>query len=144
MKKQLFIKHIKFNGVKILPTREVDVCTLEDFRHLKSFIQYIDFDCKINSKGGCQEQPESLTCCCDACYENAGYFRTMIDTEINKYSRPFSIKTGFWRKDRGCILAHKMRSITCLSHHCNFGKREGFGFGMMHIRHKLHDIRDRL
>lgn len=147
MKKELFKTHVKKQGVTIIPSNNsiFDRCILNDFRALKNFIKYIDFDCQFNSKGGCKETPTSLRCCCYSCYENAGFFRVMIDTDITKYSRHFSVKTGFWRKGRGCVLLHKMRSTTCLTHHCNRRKQYyGFGYGIMNIRFRLQEIRDKI
>jgi hypothetical protein len=146
MKKELFTTHVKSNGVKILSKNDINfnIHILSSFHNLKGFIKNIDFDCQINPKGGCRVTPNSIRCCCSNCYHNAGFFRVMIDTDIIKYSKQFSIRTGFWRKGKGCILPHKMRSVTCLTHHCNHDHIEYFGYGIMTIRHKLHDLRRRI
>jgi len=152
MKKELFITHIKKNGVIIIHRDDpnLNMRILNEFRQLKGFIQYIDFDCQINPKGGCKETPVSLQCCCHACYDSAGYFRRMIDTDITKYARHFNGKTGFWRKGKGCILHHRMRSVTCLTHHCNNSydrhnyKKEDFRIGISTIKYELQALRKKI
>ena len=146
MKKELFTTHVTNKGIKILSKNDsnFNIHVLKNFRDLKEFIQYLDFDCQINPKGGCRVTPNSLQCCCHNCYHNGGFFNIMMDTDITKYSKHFSIRTGFWRKGKGCVLPHKMRSITCLTHHCNHDHIEPFAYGIMTIRHKLHDLRSKL
>jgi hypothetical protein len=63
----------------------------------------------------------------------------MIDKDLAYYARHFSIKTGFWRKGKGCILSRKMRSVTCLTHHCNDEPKNypGFNSGMIVIANEL-------
>ncbi len=122
MKKELFIKHITNCGVGIIPRDDPNFnpCILEEFRRLKGFIQNINFNCQINKNGGCKEHPSTIRCCCDSCYNNSGFFRTMIDKDMGRYTRSF-LKTGFWRKGKGCVLPHELRSVVCLTHHCNCG-----------------------
>lgn len=146
MKKELFINHIRHRGVTIIPRNDPNfsVCLLDDFRRIKGFFQYIDFNCQINATGGCKETPKALKCCCYDCYGSGGYFRRMLDTDITKYARHFSVKTGFWRKGKGCILTHKMRSVTCLGYHCNRGEKGGEDFieGIMYLKYRLHELKD--
>ena len=147
MKKELFATHVTNKGIKILSKNDpnFNIHTLNDFRNLKGFIQYLDFDCQINPKGGCKETPESLRCCCNNCYHDAAFFHIMMDTDINKYSKQFSIRTGFWRKGKGCVLPHRMRSITCLTHHCNYrDNNKNFSYGIRTIKQKLHDLRRKI
>jgi hypothetical protein len=146
MNKELFTAHVENYGIKIRSKNDLTLnpFTVSDFRNLKNFIRHVDFNCQINSKGGCRYTPKSLRCCCNNCYEYAGFFRVMIDTDIPKYSRQFSIRTGFWRKDRGCILSHKMRSVTCLTHHCNYDETGSFTYGMNVIKEKLDKLQHRI
>jgi len=154
MKKELFIHKLKHRGIRIIDTSDqfYDGSILDDFRSLKSFFQYIDFGCRINKKGGCKDTPESKMCCCYGCLDSAGYFRIILDKNITYYSRKFSVNSGFWRKGKGCILPHKMRSTTCLTHHCNHpsythpyfhkdDKYKHFERGMDVIKQKLDNMR---
>ena len=148
MKKEIFINKAKENGVRIKPKSDLllddfDVDRLNEFRRLKQFIPYINFDCQIKKSGGCKSSPTTIKCCCYSCIDNVGFLRMIIDSDLTYYSRRFSVKTGFWRKGKGCVLPHKMRSTTCLTHHCNYeGKEhEGFSAGLFTIRNKLHDLR---
>jgi len=151
MEKELFIKHIKKSGVIILHKNDpnFDIHILGDSRRIKGFFKYIDFDCQINPAGGCKETPSAVKCCCYDCYGSSGYFRRMVDTDLTKYARHFSVKTGFWRKGKGCILHHTMRSTVCLTHHCNHdniysNKKDNFHDGIMTLKHRLHDLRSRM
>ena len=146
MKKELFIKRLRREGIAIIDTSNsaFDKCILDDFRKLKGFIQFVDFDCQISKKGGCKEHPETLKCCCFSCSDNAGFFRVVLDTDITSYARKFSRTTGFWKEGKGCILPHNMRSTTCLTHHCNYERKDDFGFGITQIRTKLHYLRDKM
>jgi hypothetical protein len=127
MKKEYFINLINERGVTIIPVNDPTFessskCKLQDFRDLKSLVQFIDFDCKINGEGGCKFYPSSKRglCCCHDCRGSVGYFHLMLDKDFGYYSKKFSAKTGFWRKNKGCVLPHKMRSVTCLTYHCNY------------------------
>ena len=152
MKKDLFIKKLKHRGTVIINTADTPI--LHDFRALKEFFKYIDFGCKINSKtGGCKDTPDRRSCCCSDCLYSVGYFKTMLERDIGRYSKIFSTKTGFLRKGKGCILPHMMRSTTCLTHHCHQGgyhhpyfekddKYKDFSRGMMEIKQRLIQIRE--
>jgi len=147
MKKELFINHIKHQGVSISVTSDPDfgVRQLSEFRSIKGFIQFIDFDCQINpSTGGCKETPHSVKCCCHDCYSRAGYLRRINDTDLTKYARHFSVRTGYWRKGKGCILAHRMRSTTCLTHHCNNDGDYSFSVGIGTLKNRLRELRDKI
>jgi len=148
MKKELFIEKLKYRGVRIVDTANpnYDGAMLQDFRSLKGLIKYLDFGCKINKVGRCKHSPFSRFCCCHDCLWSAGYFKIMLDGDIGGYAKKFSVRTGFWREGKGCNLPHRMRSITCLTHHCNHDddKRKDFRVGMGIIKKTLNDIRRKL
>lgn len=135
MKKQLFIDHLK-KEVRIIPNthrvRNGIEWHINDLKKLKAFFEYINFDCNIKPTGGCKQYARVTRCCCSSCYDSCGYFRIMLSENITYYARHFQ-RSGFWRKDKGCILPHKMRSITCLTTHCNYDnpkKYLGFSIGI--------------
>jgi hypothetical protein len=117
----------------------------EIIRGLKGFIKYVRFDCQFNRKtGGCKENPLSRKCCCYSCMDNVGYLQLMAQENIPFYARHFSPKTGFWRESKGCILPHHMRSITCLTHNCNY-RDQGhphFRDGMFQIKRLMRNSRE--
>jgi len=121
MKKQLFIKKVKR---KVTLVSKSDLFESECGQHIvqlervKGFFEYINFDCQIKKDGTCKEY-KTKGCCCTDCLDRCGYFLMMLNEETGYYARHFSVKTGFWRKGKGCILPHKKRSIVCLTHHCN-------------------------
>ena len=145
MKKELFINHVKRRGTKTILNRNLsfDNHTVNAFRELKHFIKYIDFGCKIKDTGGCRVTPSSLKCCCHDCTWSVGYFQLMLEKDLTYYARHFTDKTGFWRKGKGCVLPHNMRSTMCLTHHCNYQRKgyEGFGRGMSMIKNELRRLR---
>jgi hypothetical protein len=152
MKVELFVEYItKTKGLKIINTKTSNFPTrlLNSFRSLKSFIQYINFDCQINESGGCKETPNAKKCCCHDCFYSAGYLNTITDKDLKFYARHFIKHHGFWRKGKGCVLPHEYRSITCLTHHCNgsYSKKDkykGFSSGIVELREQLYNMRERL
>jgi len=113
---------------------------LSSSRKLKEFFKNIDFDCQITEDGSCKRYENALSkCCCFDCLSSGGYFYTMADEEIPYYAKKFSVKTGFWRKGKGCILPHKRRSVVCLCHNCN--EDHSFDKGISTLGKKLRDLR---
>ena len=154
MKKDLFIEHVRRKGTLILggePKIKFDT-NVKDFHSLKSLFEYVDFDCQHNEDGGCKELSESRMCCCHDCFDRGGFFRVLIGDDITYYSRKFNVreKTGFWRKGKGCILPHKMRSVICLTHFCRDNihskkdKRPDFGHGIRILKELLIELRRRI
>jgi hypothetical protein len=142
MEKELFIETIKREGTRIILSNDPDDFdrnAVQFFRELKEFTQYVNFNCQIKETGICRKMTTSSLCCCNECLSKVGYFRQMIDKNLTYYARHFSIKTGFWRKGKGCILSRKMRSVTCLTHHCNYEPKNypGFESGMIVIANEL-------
>ena len=148
MKKELFIEHVKKRGIMILggkPKIHFDT-SVKDFRSLKSLFKYIDFDCQHNENGGCREFSNSKMCCCNNCFNKGGYFRVLIGDDLAYYSRKFNVKekTGFWRKGKGCILPHKMRSAICLTYYCHDESRLDFDNGIELLQEHLIELRRRI
>ncbi len=149
MKKELFIEHVKRKGIMILgdkPKIHFDT-NVKDFRAVKSLFEYIDFDCQHNKDGGCRKYGNEKMCCCYNCFESGGYFRVLIGNDITYYSRKFNAKekNGFWRKEKGCILPHKMRSAMCLTHCCiDESHSPEFGHGMELLQTYLTKLRRRI
>lgn len=144
MKKKLFIEKAKRIGIFIIPSNEpiFNLDVLIELRDLKEFTQYINFNCQISSTGGCKENIHQLECCCYQCLSHVGFFKKIIDTDIPYYAKRFSVKTGFWREGKGCILPRKMRSIVCVTHHCNYNNKEfpGFNNGMIILKEKMYQL----
>lgn len=98
-----------------------------EFKDLKRISAYIPFDCDFDKNGICKKYRKSTIisskkyepCCCSYCALKVGYFRKIDKRDIKKYARLFSLETGFWRKEKGCILDRGDRSIICLTHNCN-------------------------
>ena len=147
MHKELFTKHLEKRGANIIPSNEpiFDECMAMEFKSVKDFMKHIDFGCNISETGGCKEFPESFKCCCHSCYDNAGFFRVMVDRDVTKYAKLFSVKTGFWRQGTGCNLPHSLRSTICLTTHCNHGKHDrGFSNGIQALKDKIIHFRGKI
>jgi hypothetical protein len=140
MDRQNFINLLGHRGVNIIPHDGpiFDRCMYMNFQETKTFFKYVDFNCQIHKDGSCKEFQLKNNCCCHNCYQNAGFLKRMVDLDITKYSRVFSVKTGFWREDKGCMLPHKLRSTTCLTTHCNYEKGDrGFSIAMLTLKNKI-------
>ncbi len=147
MDRQKFINRLGHCGVTIIPHDEpiFDRCMYLDFQEVKTFFESVDFNCQIDDNGSCKDKQGSNSCCCHNCYQNAGFFRRVVDLDITKYAKVFSVKTGFWREGKGCILPHKFRSTTCLTTHCNYEKHErGFSIAMVMLRNKIREYGSRI
>jgi hypothetical protein len=123
MKKVDFIKHMrKCRDTRILSNAAKYEPDYEDMIGLKKLSASLDFGCRFDKNGKCNSNPEWVdnhpACCCRDCFRSAGYLDTVLEEDIVKYSRKFSIKTGFWRKGKGCILPRKMRSAVCVAFSC--------------------------
>jgi hypothetical protein len=122
---------------------------LEKYQTIKGLFMNIDFECNIKPNGSCKNHSTNK-CCCYDCKNNIGYIHIMLKNQIPLYAKHFNGRTGFWRKNKGCILPHHMRSTTCLTHHCNHyyddnsSKNQHFSKGVMFIRQLLNDTRKEL
>jgi hypothetical protein len=150
MKLELFTQAVKRQGISIIDTTDpiFDKIALHNFRTMKEFFNYIDFDCHIKKDGtGCKEfnvKVGTTKCCCNSCRSSVGYFRYMLDQNFKYYARIFNQKTGFWREKKGCILPRRMRSITCLTHHCNYNQKPNFYYGIGALKEKLYELRKKI
>jgi len=146
-----FVDQIKKDStIKILENYKVNPHLVSSFKELKNFVKYINFDCQFDGLG-CKEHPTILKCCCVDCRKSYGYFRILLNSDLKYYARHFNTKTGFWRKEKGCILPHKMRSVTCLTYHCNNSyfdsykqSFEGFSRGINLIKNELYKYQKRI
>ncbi len=146
MKKELFIEQVKRRGVTIKLSEDpfFNKESIEDFGVLKSLFKSIDFDCRVDKNGGCKKALDSTGCCCSECFSNTGYFRYLVDFDLTYYARNFQSKIGFWRKNKGCVLPHKRRSTTCITHHCNHMMDKDFSKGMFVLQEFIRQLRDKI
>ncbi len=149
MKLKLFTQAVKNQGISIIDTTDpiFDRIALDNFRKIKEFFNYINFDCHIKKDGtGCKryEKMVPTMCCCGCCHSSIGHFRIMIDENLKYYARLYNRETGFWREKKGCILLRRMRSTTCLTYHCNHHQKPNFSHGLHILKDKLHDLRKRI
>lgn len=150
MKVELFIDHFT-KEKKILNTsvKNFNWVALERFLSLKGFFKYIEFQCGFDEKNKCKNGI-GKRCCCSGCHDAIGYLTTITDKNVKFYARHFLKETGFWREGKGCFLPHKLRSITCLTHHCNGdydplnrGQHPGFSMGMLELKDHLKELRSK-
>ena len=67
----------------------------------------------------------------------------MIPKDLKYYARKFSVRTGFWRKGKGCNLPHHMRSVTCITHNCDHEKPY-FREGIYQMKLRLKELREEM
>jgi len=84
----------------------------------KKLIEEYDFGCKFQNNK-CIITNEYKKSCCENCAKAKGYFyRKIPDNWIGTLAKLYSKKTGFWRKDKGCILPSHIRSEVCIKYRC--------------------------
>lgn len=101
------------------------------YKKLAKLTSKINFECNLKD-GKCTAGRTTEMCCCCHCVSSVGHFRERfftsyaseekIEKELLYYAKKYSTKTGFWRKDIGCILSRKKRSSTCLTYNCKSHK----------------------
>jgi len=105
--------------------RDVDKSRLHTRLHheyrmnFANLTQFVDYQCQFKD-GHCKRGG----CCCTGCraeygylniFDDLGVYDHSIDTKIVLfYAQHFSVNTGFWRANRGCILPRQYRSTVCL------------------------------
>jgi len=64
---------------------------------------------------------EENRCCCHNCGNSHGHFQRSWPASpklLAYYARKFNPVTGFWRKNKGCILPRHKRSLVCANYRC--------------------------
>lgn len=121
----------------------IDPCSRSDQQYVKLMIsQNINFNCQFD-KGLCKVYrgayfKDEKMCCCHSCLEYVGWLRYIHKGDITKYAKRYSTKTGFWRKDKGCLLPYELRSVTCVFHNCH--EDEVINHGLSHVGSKLDHV----
>ncbi len=101
------------------------------------FYKYVKIDCDFKDNI-CKANRESTNkiktntpnyCCCADCAQTNGYLYNMflsntttkgIAIEVKIWGNNFNPKTGYWRKNIGCILPRKYRSMICNFYVCHY------------------------
>lgn len=123
------LRYWKSKGVHIIDKNNLlsykDKRKTERHYKLKNLCSYVDFGCSFNG-GTCSKYKEYdkkyIMCCCTRCAIEYGYYNDkdyIWKTDLKKLSELFRKKTGFWRKNKGCIIPYHIRSIICITHSCS-------------------------
>lgn len=99
----------------------------ERYKELAKLTTKINYDCGFMDEK--YKKNRNKMCCCSNCLEYVGHLDIKffnhydtdeyIEKELLYYAKKFSKNTGFWRKNKGCILPRERRSITCLTYNCS-------------------------
>jgi len=102
----------------------------EQYGKISELFGEIDFGCNFE-QGHCNprhyplehisKDQASHPCCCVGCankWVEPGYLRIIPKGKTNEIFSYWNSKTGFWRKDKGCILPRKYRSPICVTYLC--------------------------
>ena len=105
--------------------------SMKNYMEILSSTENIDFGCELGLNGEyCLGYKKAPTYCCANCGYNSGWLNQALKsfgktTKVfgtNKtakfFNRHFDNEIGFWRKDKGCILPRKYRSMTCIFCNC--------------------------
>jgi len=95
----------------------------------------IDFKCDFDKEGVCKNRRPyrnidnldiNSKCCCGSCAITIGHSRTFPNNmlALKEIAKLFDIHTGFWRRNVGCVLPRKYRSVTCLKYICSDGHND--------------------
>ena len=101
-------------------------------KELKRQTGNIKYNCDFDINGKCKDTRSkqrfrsidypyspSNKCCCVLCYRNKGYLDGIYsEKDLRYYAKLFNPLSGFWRKDKGCVLDRSMRSHICISYNC--------------------------
>lgn len=138
IKKDQFIRMsiTRNNGFRVIPDlgkRNSSYGALMNLKALKRLSQYLPFPCKFDERGYCQSSIINTSmCCCRDCVNTMGYLTFVPEQDLWQYAKLYNVKTGYWRKDKGCVLPRELRSKTCLTYYCEtfdgrIGKDTAFG-----------------
>lgn len=123
----------------------------KEIRAYRRISGHFPFPCKFKKNGKCNGLSDSMMCCCNACYSSHGYFDFVFEQDLWYYAQRFNRATGFWRKDKGCILGREYRSETCLSYYCKESKHKKFneelyiyGRGLINLLQKVYKEIDKV
>jgi len=108
--------------------------------------KYIDFNCQFK-KGICRQYKQTPNkpnrmCCCQNCLTSVGWLKFIHRCDINKYAKSFSIRTGFWRKDKGCMLPYELRSAVCVFYNCHY-EDPIINHGLSYLGYRLKEVEER-
>ena len=105
--------------------------SMKNYMEILSSTENIDFECGFGLNGGyCLGHKKAPTYCCASCGYNKGWLNQPLRSfgKITKvfgtnktaefFNEHFDNEIGFWRKDKGCILPRKYRSMTCIFCNC--------------------------
>ena len=101
---------------------------------MRNMSHVIDYECEFDHTNLCRvyrryrddkyhgkafaKSDKGPMCCCNKCAESRGYLRVMTLRQLPVYAEHWNDVTGFWLKDKGCMLPRDLRSGTCLGYAC--------------------------
>lgn len=88
--------------------------------------KFLDYGCRFEN-GKCitnLERYQTAECCCTNCVPCRGHLSSIPPYAVEQIASLFSEETGFWRKEKGCILPRKWRSFICLNYQCKMPEHE--------------------
>lgn len=100
---------------------------LENYERVKETINSIKFSC-FEKGGKCHTISPEARCCCANCFYEGGHFEScdfIFEKDIPKLNDLFQPRGGFWVKGKGCTLPRNLRSLTCITYHCEMDRRIG-------------------
>lgn len=103
-------------------------------KFVEDFLKEVKFDCDfkdnicvcVRTDGVHPEGTPEIPCCCGHCAEAYGYlYKWDIPGPVMKYyTSRYDKDMGFYRKEVGCILERKYRSVICNAFICLFLKKK--------------------
>lgn len=107
---------------KLLIAKPIPITTnlKSDLHYVKQLMkEKVDFDCQFNNGNGKCKNGSNIMCCCEGCYSSIGYLKVIYLEDLSIIAKNYSVKTGFWRKGKGCNLPYRLRSSDCVFYNCH-------------------------
>ncbi|OPY29822.1 MAG: hypothetical protein A4E28_00672 [Methanocella sp. PtaU1.Bin125] len=120
---------LRKKNIAVVPKESMRVrgYDVDTYRMLAKQTESIDYDCDFRD-GVCRGLTMGGNGCCFACAGAFGYWHKegRIDADtLEKIAGFYDARTGFFRKDAGCVIPRELRSPTCLYIFCSDEKMSG-------------------
>ena len=129
MELQEFLNLVASKRIKLSPS--IGKLSWASYNKLADLTKYIEYGCNFDKDGRCSTCADILKsekCCCKYCYYFIGHLSELPCNKktLRCIAKLYDEKDGFWRKNKGCILPRKHRSMLCLLYYCHIGKNYDF------------------
>ena len=146
MELEKFKKLIKKNKITVIDEQVQTRAIIKKYEETEfnCEIKKYPISCKTTRKVDPQQYwiSKDMLCCFD-CESRIGFLRYINRKSLKQIAKKFSNKTGFWRKDKGCILPISQRSSTCLAYCCGCGENKKIAVLKQKLQNQEYKLREK-